>query len=388
VPIARRRSINAEPVRELSGRKRRALAVIGLAGVLTLAAGFGYIRSSGQTRPQSSAQSNQPRLLTLDSVSYYFVTPSLGWAIENPIQDGGFAVFRTTDGAKDWQKQMATFSSFSGPARIAVQFLDENHGYIAAADPFQRLFRTSDGGDHWESVRLPPRSFGVNVVAFSSPTFGWLQVVDRSDELYATSDAGTTWQRLPNPPSDAEGLSVRSPNEAWMGSSGIPRPHVYLSTDAGNTWRRRDVPPPPGTSWDGSVPTSVELLPDGGVHVFTPPVGDPHLIGLSETFTSFDQGATWNHVPQGLGAIAYQDSLHWWAMSETSLFKSSDAGQHWMLVTSALPDWHYVPHVHDSLHAWAGIVFFDANGLALTKDGGLHWSLATVPPPASSVSHD
>ena len=380
--------MNPEPFQRLSRREWRGLAVMGLASAVILAAGFAFLRSTGPAIGPGSAQSNRPALLTFDAVSYHFATPSLGWAIENGTQDGGFAVFKTTDGARHWQKQMAAFSGSLGAAQLAFQFLDEEHAYIAAADPFQQLFRTSDGGGHWQAVRMPPRSNGVIAIAFSSPTYGWVMVFDQTAALYATSDAGRTWQRLPDPPPDADGLSFRNASEAWMGSAAVGPPHVYLSTDAGRSWQRRDLPPPRGPSWDSDVPAGVELLPYGGVHVFVPPVAQPQLVaaGWSETFTSFDQGATWTHLPPPPGATGYQDPRHWWAMNGTSLFKSSDAGQSWMLVTSALPDWQYIPHVLDSHHAWAGITIFAAAGLALTQDGGLHWSRGTVPPAASSIA--
>jgi photosystem II stability/assembly factor-like uncharacterized protein len=79
------------------------------------------------------------------------------------------------------------------------------------------------------------------------------------------------------------------------------------------------------------------------------------------------------------GNVAYQDGVHWWVIDGTVLLKSSDAGQTWTQVTDTLPDWHYLPHVLDSKHAWADLATAVGGGLALTNDGGLHWTRATVP---------
>jgi photosystem II stability/assembly factor-like uncharacterized protein len=190
--------------------------------------------------------------VTLDPVRYYFVTPSLGWAVENPTPSGRFAVFGTRDGARH---------------------------------------------------------------------------------------------------------RLRGPSEAWMGSGAVGAPHVYLSVDAGHTWQRNDLPAPAGRRQEVSVPTGVELLPQGGVHV-------------------------WSYVPPPPGVVAYQDSLHWWAMRDTALFKSSDSGQTWTTVTKLLPDRQYVPYILDAKHAWAVTTVVAESGLALTDDGGLHWNQVTVPPPA------
>jgi photosystem II stability/assembly factor-like uncharacterized protein len=73
--------------------------------------------------------------------------------------------------------------------------------------------------------------------------------------------------------------------------------------------------------------------------------------------------------------------MRWWAIKGTALFKSADAGQTWKMVTNALADLQYIPHVLDSKHAWALTIAVGGYGLALTDDGGLHWSRATVPPP-------
>ena len=73
-------------------------------------------------------------------------------------------------------------------------------------------------------------------------------------------------------------------------------------------------------------------------------------------------------------------------MKGTSLFKSTDAGQSWTIsFANGLPDWNYLPHVHDPKHAWAvTTVAGGRHGLALTEDGGLHCSRRTVPSAAQT----
>jgi len=362
-----------------------------LAVVVMAAAGFAYLHSDLTVRTTSSvgAPSPSPLLATLNAVSYDFVTPSVGWAAEDlntPTNlAGGFAVFKTTDGAKHWQKQLQLDSSVIGFLPLSLQFVDQENGFVAVGDPFELLTRTADGGASWESNPLPARSSRVDGIAFSSWRSGWLLVGGPAPTMYATNDAGGTWQRLPDPPRDASGLSYRSPNEAWMGSAGISLtpPHVYLSRDGGQTWNTVDLPPPAGSSSSTvhNVPASVELPPLNGVVVHIPPVDEPVAVAFTRTLTSFDQGATWRDVPPPPGVIAYQDGVHWWAMRGTALYKSSDAGQSWVTVTDALPDLRYIPHVLDSRHAWALTIVAGGYGLALTSDGGLHWTQANVPQP-------
>jgi len=223
----------------------------------------------------------------------------------------------------------------------------------------------------------------VEVVAFSDKDYGWLQA-SRSD-LYVTRDAGSSWQPLPTPPADASQLRLRRPSEAWMTGFESGPPHVYTSNDVGQSWQRHDLPSPPGEPWDpGSYfqPT-VELLPQAGVVASVGPQGGaPPFIA-----TSFDGGVSWRQVLLPGGALAYQDSFHWWAIGGRSLFKTSDAGQTWIEVIDALPDWMYRPNLYivDPTHAWvsvsvpASLSAPGGSGLAFTDDGGLHWTRTQVP---------
>jgi photosystem II stability/assembly factor-like uncharacterized protein len=377
------------PMERLSQRRRRAVGIGVLALVLIAAAGFAYLRSNVIPRTATTeAPSPTPLLASLNLTTYDFVTPSIGWAVEQlntpTTPAGGFAVFKTTDGAKHWQKQLDLQSSFVGFVPLSVQFIDQSHGFIAVGDPFEQLNRTTDGGVSWESIPLPANSFRVDGIAFSSSRYGWLLLGGQMPTLYATNDAGGTWRRLPDPPRDASGLGYRSSNEVWMGSAAtsLTAPHVYLSRDAGQTWNEVDLPLPSGSSSAVHyIPASVELPPRNGVVVHIPPFDQPELIAFSRTLTSFDQGATWRDVPAPPGRVAYQDGVHWWAIKGTALFKSSDAGQSWTIVTNALPDLQYIPQVLDSKHAWAVTIVVGGYGLALTSDGGLHWTQATLPHP-------
>ena len=301
-----------------------------------------------------------------------------------PSSTGGrFEVFRTVDGAKHWKPQFQSESTFSGLIPFSVRLFVAMRGFMTIGSPVQQVYRTTDAGVHWDLLSLPvsPR---IDNVAFTDPGRGWLlasptSTLDRRLDLYASSDAGNSWQRLPDPPSDAYTLSFRGPTEAWLGSIGPGPPHVYTSVDGAQSWQRHDLPAPSGGSWDappGQFQVASALLPATGVIVSVLCVcAQSGLFDL----TSLDAGTNWRYVPPRNGSVAYQDGMHWWAIDGTALFKSSNAGQTWAKVTDQRPDWHYLPHVLDSKHAWAELAASDGGGLALTNDGGLHWTRGTVP---------
>jgi photosystem II stability/assembly factor-like uncharacterized protein len=373
-------AVDTTPPERLSRRRRRAVGVGALALLLIAGAGFAYLRPNTPltTKQTSGLSSTSPLLVSLNSVRYNFVTPSLGWAVENQFTPGSsvgqFRVFRTVDGGKHWQLQLTGPSSNPGFTPITVQFFDRAHGFMVLSLAFagEQFYWTSDGGEQWQAVRLPaPQSV---VVTFSDASYGWAlaqaNAAGQLFTLYASRDGGATWQRLADPPGDAYYLAFRGPTEAWMGSLGPGTPHIYTSADTGRTWQRHDLPPPPGRAWDtGGRGTTVQLLPRIGAIATT---GG----GL---FTSFDSGRTWRYLTPPPGEVGYQDALHWWAIKGTVLSKSSDAGQKWSQITDRLPDWQFVPHVVDSKHAWAELTVVGGYGLALTNDGGLHWTRANVP---------
>ena len=290
-----------------------------LALVVVAATGIAFLRSNVTLRTASTTgvPSSSPLLASPNPVGYDFVTPSIGWATEDlntpTTPAGGFAVFKTTDGAKHWQKQLQLESSFVGFVPLSVQFIDQAHGFVAVGDPFEQLNRTSNGGASWDSLPLPAGSHRVDGIGFAGSRSGWLLLGGQAPSIDATNDAGTTWQKLPDPPRDASGLAYRSPSEAWMGSAAtsLSPPHVYLSRDAGRTWNEIRLPPSPGSSSStvGYFPTSVELLPASGVVVHIPPLDQPELVAFSRTLTSFDQGATWRDVPSHRRAWSHTGTL-------------------------------------------------------------------------------
>jgi len=115
--------------------------------------------------------------------------------------------------------------------------------------------------------------------------------------------------------------------------------------------------------------------------------------GNTVGFTSFDGGSTWRRLSPPPGETTFddyvfQDPFHWWAMRYGTLFKSPDAGQSRKEVAQELDEWDYLPGVIDSKHAWAHmqVVFPSTNppqgtGLAMSDDGGVHWTPVNVPRP-------
>ena len=366
----------------MDARARRAVGLIAIAVTVVVASSTIYLHSTSPSKTTTAIVATPSTidrsLVTGDLVEYAFTSASVGWAMDflqsPPLHFADqFWLFQTGDGGKHWHQQLTGKTGFQGPAPYSMQFFDNTHGFVFVRSSPEQLFRTVDGGGHWNALNLPAPE--VTEVAFGGPRFGLLLAGGGQSTLYVTNDGGGTWQRLPDPPADAGSLSVRNPTEAWMGSAGLTVPHVYSSGVAGESWQRHDLPAPPAKPWtDGGYSANVELLPRSGVAVYVPPFNQPQLVFINFALTSFDRGTTWRYVPPPPGVVAHQDALHWWAIAGTALFKSSDAGQSWTVATNTLPMLQFVPHVLDAKHAWAVTIVAGGYGLSVTSDGGLHWA--------------
>jgi len=340
-------------------------------------------------------------------VTYDFLTSTAGWAL---VEEGSsaaprFWVFKTTDAARHWQRQLAGSAMSTNAGPLTIQFFDRNNGLIALGGT-DVVYRTGDGGAHWTALVIS--SFSYSSMYFSDRLHGWVlgTVVSpdqrtAAEQFFSTSDAGDHWVALPPPPAwqfagkgGFSNFAFRRPSEGWMGGGTPNQATVYSTADGGVSWQPHPLPVTAGKGGfaEGSAPllgSSVYVLPGAGVLAVTQDL-NANPVGL----TSFDGGGTWRRLPPPPGNTSYsdfifQDAFHWWAMRFGTLYKSSDGGQTWKQVSVQLDDWDYLPQVIDAKHAWAQMVApfqqpnpFQGTGLAITTDGGLHWSPVNVPNPS------
>jgi photosystem II stability/assembly factor-like uncharacterized protein len=394
-----------EPIEEpaLSRRARRAVALIAASLTVIVVASILYLHPKIEgpaPKVAPPAPTPSPKLLgTQYWADFAFVTPTLGWSLVESQVSPQYWIFRTTDGAKSWEQQL--YGENVDPSnnyrfyerRMSFQFFNRIQGFafIRSHD----VYRTSDGGRQWTKMNLPP--YSLESLSFSDLLHGWILGWEEGSSpgypifhLEATADGGSTWTALPSPKVAKTtygfvfgGVMFRSPREGWARGNDVDQPAVYSSNDGGVTWQQQLLPlpltsgPPTGK---GTYPRSdVRLIPGGG------------LLAMAHdaAFTSFDGAATWRQIAPPPGTsyyrnIAFQDATHWWVMQyDSSLFKTSDAGQTWKRVSFQLDTLIYEIGVVDARNAWARINSQDPKwrgyGLALTKDGGVHWTYASAP---------
>ncbi len=392
------------------------MTLIAIAAVAIVMTGAAYLRpeladlgKSIGPRPVAPARATPglPLLSNQYIVRYQFLSTSTGWAlVSQQTQSPRFWVFKTTDGARRWQTQLTGTLPTANNGSMQLHFFDRDNGLVSLADP-PVIYRTTDGGSSWTPLKLP--AYVSASADFSDALHGWMLGYTGSAEQLAsqlsyTADGGDTWTVLPQVsvfPIGGKGgafstnFAFRSPTEGWLGGAEAPgRTVVYSSIDGGVTWQPHPLPVP-ATGLPASpkgkmlaAEIAVYLIPGAGVMVVTAD-DQGNTVGLS----SFDGGSTWRRLspPPGettFGDYVFQDTFHWWVMRYGTLFKSPDAGQSWKEVAQEMDEWDYLPGIIDSKHAWAQmqVVFPNTNppqgtGLAMSSDGGVHWTPVEVPRP-------
>jgi len=151
---------------EPSRRARRAVPLMAGSLVAIVVAGLIYLHPAFPSLAKGPVAPPPPSPSTVPAgywPQYAFITATTGWALV--IQNsppGRFYVYRTTDTAKHWTLQLTADAS-SGIGEI--KFFDSKRGVLWIGSPLH-LYRTSDGGSHWDSVQLPPYVTELLIVPF------------------------------------------------------------------------------------------------------------------------------------------------------------------------------------------------------------------------------
>ena len=199
--------------------------------------------------------------------------------------------FGTSDGGHSWYESAPVKPTQArGLSTIRLFFTDARHGWFlvdagsASIDGFSRpqirtlLYRTKDGGRHWDFMAdllksapvkdaaatsgIPPESQCSNWfggLSFASPSTGWISIPcgSAAPELFVTQDGGAKWGLLQlrsttlsavchcftNPPTffdNAHGIIE-------VGDMSGYTPKLIATSDGGRSWQR--LPSPPDGYW-------------------------------------------------------------------------------------------------------------------------------------------
>jgi hypothetical protein len=117
-------------------------------------------------------------------LSVHFLTQQTGFA-------GYDKLYKTTNGGIDWILTLTPAGWLSNDRIIAIEFRDTLHGYALTKN--WHLYKTSDGGDHWDLSNMPVSSGGFcSNFQFDQKQYGYMIGYDVHAPLIS-KDAGNNW---------------------------------------------------------------------------------------------------------------------------------------------------------------------------------------------------
>jgi len=265
----------------------------------------------------------------------------------------GEGMFRSDDGGATWRRIGLTDSQQIG--RILVHPDDPETVYVAAlghpygANEQRGVFRSTDGGEHWDKVLGPNADTGAIDLAFEP---------DNPRVLYAA-----LWQ------------TRRTPWSIYPPSNG-PGSGLFKSTDGGDTWSQIEghgFPEHPGR-------IGVAVAPSEPSRVYAIVHATDGTGGL---YRSDDRGATWRRTSDDtriwqrgwyFGAVTVDplDADVVYALN-TNLYRSDDGGETFVPVKGSPggDDYHQLwIDPEDPDRQMLGV----DQGAVVTVDGGKTWS--------------
>jgi photosystem II stability/assembly factor-like uncharacterized protein len=154
----------------------------------------------------------------------------------------------TTDGGIHWKPGVV-------PGAESLDFRDvetsgEHTAYLlsSGAGTLSRIYRTTDGGEHWTLLFTNPDATGFfDALAFWDDRHGIVlgDPVDGRFAVFTTDNGGKSWQRQNTPPAlrdegafAASGtcLTVNGSRNVWFGTGGAGAARVFHSRDRGRMW--------------------------------------------------------------------------------------------------------------------------------------------------------
>jgi len=243
---------------------------------------------------------NWQRLVINDNFSdVFFINEEVGFAVSGVLSVFQ-GLYKTTNGGTHWE-------GVAGPSGQDILFLDNLTGFIGS----NVIYKTTDGGETWY---IPNGgSGGAGKIFFINNTIGW---AIRSNIIYKTTNRGEDWFIQFTAPLSIHFNSIHFVDSLYgwtANSNGRP----YKTTNGGNNW----VQPP-----NLNIGQSLDVFFNDYLKGF--------ILESNKLYTTIDGGTNFNLISDVTGfSIAAKFSYY----SDSTIFitgyrtyRSIDAGNTWI----------------------------------------------------------
>ena len=323
-----------------------------------------------------------------------FVSPDTGWLI---AANGN--LLKTVNGGQAWDFQLENFDGNF----MDIFFINENEGWICGK---KKVFRTSDGGDNWETHNLPGQYLSTASIYFINTETGW--ACGSYDRIHKTVNGGVSWQLVHSgyytEATYLEDIEFYDENHGIAVGGYIVGTDtaVILTTDnGGETWNRKTFPQykalkavtyvsentiiaigyhgnifrstDGGETWDVQV-ISYSWLTD--VHFFNE--SDGIVLSSSELWRTNDGGISWTEG-EYLNAdhFSFSGSTGYAFGYLAEIYKTEDNGSNWNLISKNMALGNLTNAAFaDTLTIWA--CRQNDTQLVKTSDGGYNWEIVNI----------
>jgi photosystem II stability/assembly factor-like uncharacterized protein len=278
----------------------------------------------------------------------YFVNDTTGFAV------AGGNLFRTTNAAGDWTMEA------TAPATLrSVVFPDPGTGYAVGDN--NTILKSTDGGDTWNPVAVPPDAAGGNLTRVRCANAGaCLFSTESGDRILGTTNGGSTVSAVDPGAAPVFAATFANPTAAvGVGQFGA----TFISPDAGIAFATSTffpVGPPRLGAGEDIVLSRVRATDSNLVHA----PGTRGRVGRST-----DAGRTWSTVQvptaQDITDVSFPDGNTGFAIDTADALRfTSNGGSQWTPI-----DTGDTPSVN-------ALLALDSNTAMLFTDRGIFRSTA------------
>lgn len=246
---------------------------------------------------------------------------------------------------------------------IKMQFLDPQRGW-ALGD--KKIWKTSDGGAHWDTVPYPGPLRAVVDLQFKDFEHGIVQILKPGSPYYSeilwTND-GVSWE--------TQSLGA-SPSitalERLNDSVAVVAAHyqdIFVTKNWGQTWTSLNLP--------GAVSLIQDFVSLGGDTVYF--IGVNQLVppynkfGFGKSYDALNWQVQEYLDIQGARKMSFVNPKQGWLSTGPSIYRTQNAGETWQ-IQAQTPVTVFELAFADTLHGWA---CGHQTGIYATADGGETW---------------